>query len=119
MRAASMLQFAALNLCEEDPMKIRDLAMIVVAVGALAACARSKAPGTSPHDMTAEQHRAQCAQHLKTAAAYEARADKLDNGKGTYPAEVERAKHADAAAQHLAAAKALEPDSDCVAQHSP
>lgn len=96
----------------------------IAAALAFVGCSKSKAPGTMPGDMTAEQHRAACEEHKKTAAAHEEHGDKLDSDKATYTegdshrlatgehAQAER--HADVAHQHGEAAEAVDPSmKDC------
>ena len=73
----------------------------------LGACMRTKAPGTNPSDMTAEQHRDECVKHKQIAAAYEKREKELPRSKGIYTAQKE--EHQDVAKQHADAAKAVDP----------
>lgn len=78
----------------------------------LAACAKTKAPGTNPSDMTAAQHQEACAKHKKMAEAEADRAKEADGGKGTYTAEQRSDEHADVAKQHEDAAKQVDPKVD-------
>lgn len=80
---------------------------------AMGACAKTKASGTAPSDMTAEQHRQACLDHKGSAAAYDRRAKDLDGGKGTNSANVAAAEQTDVANQHGAAAKQVDPSVEC------
>jgi hypothetical protein len=80
----------------------------------LGACATTKAPGTSPGDMTAAQHHQACLDHKKQSEASAQQATNLNGGKGTYTAATEADRHADVAKQHGDAAKAVDPQvNDC------
>lgn len=76
----------------------------------LGACMKTKAPGTNPSDMTAQQHRDECMKHKQIAAAYEKREKELHGGKGTYTAQYTKEEHEDVAKQHEDAAKAVDPN---------
>ncbi|MEO7734729.1 MAG: hypothetical protein ABIY55_27485 [Kofleriaceae bacterium] len=96
----------------------------IAAALAFVGCSKSKAPGTMPGDMTAEQHRTACEEHMKSAAAHEEHGDKLDSDKATYTEgdshrlatgeHAQAEKHADVARQHGEAAEAVDPSmKDC------
>lgn len=87
--------------------------LFVSMILATSACTKTKAPGTNPSDMTAEQHRDACIEHKKMAARDEQHAKDLDGGKGTYTAQVAAADHNDVANQHGDAAKQVDPNTDC------
>ena len=94
-------------------MKRRFFIALSFALG-LGACATARAPGTSPGDMTAAQHRQACLDHNKQSGASAQRAKDLDGGKGTYTAETDADRHASVAKQHGDAAKAVDPQvADC------
>lgn len=85
---------------------------ILIAMLTFVGCAKTKAPGTNPSDMTAEQHRTACENHKKEAAAHDERAKQLAGGKGTYTQQTAAAEHADIARQHGEAATAVDPRLD-------
>lgn len=71
---------------------------------AVGACATT---GTKPADMTAAQHREQCAKHRKVAADYDQRA-KLDGGKEATIDQRQASEHAVVARQHGEAAQKVD-----------
>lgn len=78
------------------------------------ACTKTKAPGTAPSDMTAEQHRQACLEHKRQAAEQQKKAAELQGGKGTYTAETAASEHGDVAKQHGDAGKQVDPTlADC------
>lgn len=77
---------------------------ILFSTVSLTACTKTKAPGTTPSDMTAAQHREECKKHKATAAAYE----KQEKEKFTHTAHYAKEEHQDAAKQHADAAKESE-----------
>jgi hypothetical protein len=83
--------------------------LITIFAIALGACATGKAAGTSPADMTVEQHLHAAVTEERIAAAYRKRAMDLHGGKGTYSAEVAADEHDAIAKQHRSAAAHVDP----------
>ena len=103
----------ALQLHDYITMK-KTITAILLSVLFAVGCTKSKAPGTKPSDMTAEQHRQACVDQKRKGDANQKRADALNGGKGTYTAETAAENHNDIAMQHENAGKQLDPTlGDC------
>jgi hypothetical protein len=82
----------------------RLIVVLLSLAAGLAACTKTKAAGTNPSDMTAAEHRQECAKHKQIADAYR----KQEKEKFTHTAHYRREEHEEAAKQHAEAAKEAE-----------